>query len=86
MMTLTRLTALLLAAAGFAGCGGPVELSCDEVSTYQLAVEGKRVETPADLDSLEPLREMPVPKASPQPPRPPNSPCIELPPEVNLGS
>ena len=82
---MVRLTVLLLVLAGVTGCGGPVELSCDEVVTYQLAVEGKRVVAPADLDSLEPLREMPLPEASPQPPRPANSPCIDMPPGARLG-
>ena len=85
-MAFARLTMMVLLGAVLAGCGGAVELSCDEVETYQLAVEGKRVEVPADLDGLEPLREMPLPEASPRPPRPPNSPCIDLPPGVNLGS
>ena len=84
-MTLTRRGIVLLVVAGLAGCKGTVELSCDEVTTYQLAAEGRRVEAPADLDALDPLREMPVPEASPQPPRPPNSPCIDRPPEVKLG-
>ena len=85
-MTLARLTVLVMVLMGIAACGGPVELSCDEVATYQLAVDGKRVVTPSDLDSLEPLREMPLPEASPQPPRPPGSPCIDLPPKPSVGS
>ncbi len=67
------------------GCGGNEELSCDEVRRYQLAVEGKRIETPDDLNDLEPLREMPLPKASPRPERPPGSPCLDLPPSVLTG-
>lgn len=68
------------------GCGGNKELSCDEVRRYQLAAEGKRIETPDDLDDLEPLREMPLPKASPRPERPPGSPCLDLPPSVLTGN
>ena len=83
-MALTRLAFMILVTAGFAGCGGTVELSCDEVATYQLATEGERVQVPEDLDALESLREMPLPEASPQPPRPPNSPCIDRPPEVRI--
>jgi hypothetical protein len=64
------------------GCGGNELMSCDEVRRYQLAAEGKRIETPDDLDDLEPLREMPLPKASPRPERPPGSPCLDLPPSV----
>ena len=85
-MAWARLTVFLMVCVGFAGCGGPAELTCDDVAIYQLAVEGKRVVTPSDLDSLEPLREMPLPEASPRPPREPGSPCIDLPPEVDLGS
>ena len=85
-MTLARLTLVVFIFAVLAGCSGTVELACDEVQTYQLAVDSKRVEVPEDLDALEPLREMPLPEASPQPPRPPNSPCIDLPPGVTIGS
>lgn len=81
---MVRFTVLLFAFAGVAGCGGPAELTCDEAETYQLAVDGKRVVVPDDLDSLEPLREMPLPEASPQPPRPPDSPCIDMPPEARI--
>ena len=84
-MALARLTVLVLVFLGIAACGGPVELSCDEVATYQLATEGKRVVAPSDLDNLEELREMPLPEASPQQPRPPGSPCIDMPPKVRIG-
>ena len=84
-MTLARLAFVLLVTAGFAGCGGTPELSCDEVAIYQLATQGERVRVPEDLDALESLREMPLPQASPQQPRPPNSPCIDRPPEVKIG-
>jgi len=67
------------------GCGGNELMSCDEVRRYQLAAEGKRIETPDDLDDLEPLREMPLPKASPRPERPEGSPCLDLPPSVLTG-
>ena len=76
---------VLLMVLGVAGCGGNDTVTCDEVMEYQLAVEGKRVETPSDLDSLEPLREIPLPQASPQPPRPEGSPCIDMPPRVKIG-
>ena len=84
-MALARLTVFALMLLGMAACGGPVELSCDEVATYQLAVEGTRVVAPSDLDNLEELREMPLPEASPQSPRPPGSPCIDMPPRVKIG-
>ena len=80
---------LLVASAavfGIVACGGNETRSCDEVQAYQLAEEGKRVETPADLDPLNPLNEMPLPEASPRPPRPAGSPCIDLPPSVLTGN
>ena len=73
-------TAILLLLVG--GCGGTKDLTCDEVRAYQLAQEGKRIETPEDLDDLEPLREMPLPRANPAPPRPQGSPCLDLPPNI----
>ncbi len=74
-------TALALL-AGLSACRGGKDLSCDDVRPYQLAVEGKRVESPDDLDDLDTLREMPLPDVSPRPPRPEGSPCIDLPPSV----
>jgi uncharacterized lipoprotein len=71
---------------GVSACGGNKVQSCDDVRYYQLAEEGKRVETPADLDGLDPLTEMPLPEASPRPPRPEGSPCIDLPPSVLSGT
>ena len=84
-MALARLTILLGAIAGLSACGGTPDLSCDEEQIYQLAAPGQRVVAPQDLDDLEPLREMPLPEASPRPPRDPNSPCIELPPSIVVG-
>ena len=81
---MARLVIVGFAMLGLAGCGGAIDLTCDDVATYQLAVEGKRVDAPDDLDELDVLREVPLPEASPQPPRPPNSPCIDLPPEVRI--
>jgi len=71
--------ALLL---GLAACSNNEPRSCDKVRRYQLAEEGERIETPDDLDGLEPLREMPLPEASPRPERPEGSPCIDLPPSI----
>jgi hypothetical protein len=70
---------------GVAACGGPVELSCDEVRAYQLAQPGKRIVVPDGLDELDTFREMPVPEPSPRPERPPGSPCLDMPPAVNIG-
>ena len=76
----TNLLVLVALLAGVSACGG--NDTCDEEQRYQLAAEGKRLETPDDLDDLEPLREMPLPQASPRPPPPEGSPCIDLPPSV----
>ena len=77
-------TALALL-AGLSACSGNDNRSCDDVQNYQLAAEGKKVETPDDLDDLDPLLEMPLPEASPQPERPEGAPCIDLPPSVLSG-
>lgn len=69
---------------GLSACGGPIELACDDVRAYQLAAEGKRVEAPDDLNDLEPLKEMPLPEASPQPQRSVGSPCLDLPPMISV--
>ena len=74
-----------LLAGVLAGCGGTPDLTCDEVRAYQQVYEGQRIETPEDLDDLDPLREMPMPRANPVPPRPAGSPCLNLPPSI-LGS
>ena len=84
-MTLMRLFILAGLLLGLSACGGPVELACDDVRAYQLAGQNKRIHTPDDLDDLEPLREMPLPEASPQPERPAGSPCLDLPPKVDIG-
>ena len=80
-------TPLLILAllSGLAGCSGDKARACDDVQRYQLAAEGKRVESPDYLSELDPLREMPLPEASPRPPRPEGSPCIDLPPSVLSG-
>jgi hypothetical protein len=85
-MKIIRLLALLLPIAGLIACGGPVDLTCDEVRLYQEARPGKRIEVPDDLDELSPLRELPLPQASPRPPRPEGSPCMDLPPNVTIGT
>jgi uncharacterized lipoprotein len=85
-MKTTNLLMLLVLLWAVSACGSGNELkSCDEVQRYQAAAEGKRIETPDDLDDLEPLREMPLPKASPRPERPEGSPCLDLPPSVLTG-
>ena len=71
--------------AGLAACGKDMDLTCDDVQTYQLAVASKRVEVPDDLDALDPLKEVPLPHASPRAERPAGSACIDRPPKVKLG-
>ncbi len=83
-MTIFRATVAFLVLAVLSGCGG-VELTCDDVRTYQIAVEGQRIEAPEGLDDLDPLKEIPLPEASPREPRPPGSKCIDRPPEVSIG-
>ena len=70
---------------GLSACGGDPLRSCDDPELYQFAERHEKIETPDDLDDLEPLREIPLPEASPAPPRPPGSPCIDLPPHVLSG-
>ena len=83
-MRLIRMLVIVLFPACLAACGGSAELTCDDVKSYQLASEGRRVVAPDDLDDLEPLREMPLPEASPRPPRPDDAPCLEAPPAVRI--
>ncbi len=84
-MSKLRRTVLVMLLAGLGGCGG-VELTCNDVRAYQLAEESKRVEAPDDLDNLDPLREVPLPEASPRAEREPGSPCVDRPPAVKIGN
>jgi uncharacterized lipoprotein len=72
----------LLMAAGLAGCGSTQDLTCDESSRYQQAQQIDKLRSPEDLDNLEAMREMPLPRANPAPERPPGSPCLDLPPRI----
>ncbi len=60
---------------------GEIKTTCDEPKPYQSARLGKPVEVPDDLDPLDEMKEMPIPKAESEPP-PPGGPCIETPPSV----
>ncbi len=82
--TILNALAALSSALLVTGCGvgGEIDNTCDEVRTYQLAAEGRRIEVPEDLDNLDPFREMPLPEASPRPPRPKGRPCLDLPPAI----
>jgi uncharacterized lipoprotein len=68
--------------ASLAGCGGEVDLTCDDPSPYQEAIQNERLRTPEDLDAPQPAREMPIPQANPRPERPRGSPCLDLPPRI----
>lgn len=80
-MTVARLITIALLSVA-AGCGGTVDLTCDEVKFYELAKEGKRIEVPEGLDALDELKEIPLPEASPREARPKGSPCLDLPPAI----
>ena len=76
------MTGLVVALAGLAGCGGTPDRSCDDPERYQAAVEAPPVNVPDDLDSLDEFKKLPLPDASPRPPRPKGSPCLDLPPSI----
>jgi hypothetical protein len=76
---------MLLSVPGvLAACGGEARLTCDEPRRYQQAVDHERLQTPEGLDGLQPFLEMPVPQANPRPERPEGSPCLELPPQIEV--
>ena len=77
--------ALLTIAAlltGLAACGSSTDLSCDEQQSYELAQEAPPVRAPDDLDQLDEFKQLPLPQASPRPPRAEGSPCLDLPPSI----
>ena len=74
--------AALTSVAGLAGCGGSSDLTCDEPRRYQQSTLHTGVSSPEDLDNLDTLRAMALPKANPSPERPKGSPCLDLPPRV----
>jgi len=67
----------------FAGCASK-DLSCDDVEAYERAQGGARIDAPDDLDELEASKEMRVAHASPRDPRPEGSPCLDLPPALEV--
>ena len=77
------ITLAMLVFAGMVACGGKTNLACDKPQRYQEAVDSEGLKAPEDLDSLEPLREMPLPEANPRPERPKGSPCLDLPPRIS---
>ena len=79
---MSRARLLLIAGvASLAACGGTPELVCEDGS-YKNAVRSPRVEAPEGLDDLQRIKEMPIPTASPQPPREDDGRCLEAPPTV----
>lgn len=67
-------------------CHGAPDLTCDDDSPYQKAHAAPRIKAPDGLDNLDPLKEVPLPKANPGAPRPKGSHCLDLPPELEGGS
>ena len=86
-MTISRLTGLFALMAFLAGCGSnePKEVVCENDLKYQNRVEGKRVVAPEGLNDLEPLAEMPTPKADPNAPRFAEGTCNDSPPMIQVG-
>ena len=79
-MKLARLTVIPVVLV-VAGCGTAKIEECDS-GPYQVAIRAPKVQAPEGLDNLDPLNEMPLPAASPRPPRPEGSPCLEAPPQI----
>ncbi|MCI0517340.1 MAG: hypothetical protein L0Y45_05860 [Woeseiaceae bacterium] len=80
-MPISRIAVYFVVSAVLCGCGG--NDTCTEPEPYQASVEGRRIEVPEGLNALEEGRELKVPDASPAPPRPEGSPCLELPPSYS---
>ena len=90
-MSVIRLHAVAIMAGLLAllgGCGGDeiVTRDCDEHTVYLQAADHKKIEAPEGLSPLDPELEMVLPNPSPQPPRPADAPCLDLPPSVLLSS
>ena len=72
---------LIVGVVLLAGCGGETMMSCDE-GPYQAAIRAPRVEAPEGLDNLDPLKEAPLPEASPRDANGYEGPCLESPPQI----
>ncbi len=55
------LSVSLFVLMGLLACGGTPMQICDDPELYQFAERHEKIETPDDLDALEPLREIPLP-------------------------
>ena len=88
MRPLSGLLLAVLVAVVASACSSKDEFirSCDDEQLYQRAEAHDKLRVPDDLDELDELREMPLPEAAPTEPRPPGSPCLDLPPAINTGS
>lgn len=75
-----RIGFTILASLLATGCGGTIDLTCDEPMLYQQAVQTPKVVAPDDLSQLDSRAEMPIPSAAPAPPREPGQPCLDIPP------
>ena len=86
-MTLARQALLLTTTLLLAACGGNEEreVNCEANLVYQNRVEYDRVVAPDDLDQLNPLAEMPVPRADPNAPKMPEGVCNDRPPRLSTG-
>jgi hypothetical protein len=77
-------TICLAGIAVMLGACGSVDM-CEEPEFYEFAEGGQRIVAPEDLDELTASREMIIPDASPRPPRPAGSGCLDRPPTLSLG-
>ena len=79
-MMLSRLFLFALIGS-LVACGGEADLICDE-GPYLSSARTARGQVPDGLDPLEEIREMPLPEAAPQAPRPADAECIDKPPSI----
>ena len=75
------LPVLTLLGGCFFGGDGEIVDTCEDPQPYQFEREGKKIDVPEDLDSLDSFREMPIPRSE-APPRPDNARCLTAPPSV----
>lgn len=80
--SILRIGIVLMLAGALGACGNKGVKGCDKPQRYQESVQNDRIQAPDDLDTLDTLREMPVPEANPRQERPEGSPCLELPPRI----
>ena len=81
-MTFLRFVLVIVACSIAAGCSK--DLTCDDPQQYELAQEGARINAPEDLDQLQASKELAVAHASPREARPEGSPCLDLPPALEI--